>query len=100
VRRWATKYKTKFNEDPTVFSAYGYAIIDNFAKAASAAGPNLTVDSFIKAAESTAFPADMFGAPAQKFSSTFRLGNDQSRMAQIQNGRWTKVTDYLPVPKR
>jgi branched-chain amino acid transport system substrate-binding protein len=24
LRFWANKYKTKFNEDPTVFSAYGY----------------------------------------------------------------------------
>jgi branched-chain amino acid transport system substrate-binding protein len=48
--------------------------------------------------ESTKFPPDMFGAPAMSFSATKRLGNDQSRMAQIQNGRWMKVTDYLTVP--
>ena len=24
IRFWANKYKTKFNEDPTVFSVYGY----------------------------------------------------------------------------
>lgn len=98
VRFWASKYKTKFNEDPTVFSAYGYQIIENFAIAARAAGANLTTDSFVKAAETVNYPADFLGAPPMKFSSTFRLGNDQSRMAQIQNGRWTKVSDYLPVP--
>jgi ABC-type branched-subunit amino acid transport system substrate-binding protein len=49
MRFWANKYKTKFNEDPTVFSAYGYTIIDLFAKAAQKAGPNLSTDSFIKA---------------------------------------------------
>jgi hypothetical protein len=27
-----------------------------------------------------------------------RLGNERSRMAQIQNGRWVSITDYLPVP--
>lgn len=100
VKFWATKYKTKFNEDPTVFSAYGYAIIDNFAIAARAAGQNLTTEGFIKAAETTQFPADIFGSPPMKFRPDFRLGNDQSRMSQIQNGRWTKVTDYLPVPKQ
>jgi branched-chain amino acid transport system substrate-binding protein len=67
--------------------------------AARNAGPNLTVDSFIKSMESTKFPADMFGSPPFAFKPDFRLGNDQSRMSQIQNGRWTKVTDYLPVPK-
>jgi branched-chain amino acid transport system substrate-binding protein len=98
VRRWAAKYKTKFNEDPTVFSAYGYQIIENFAIAARQAGQNLTTDTFVKAAETVTFPADFLGAPPMKFKPDFRLGNDQSRMAQIQNGRWTKVSDYLPVP--
>jgi branched-chain amino acid transport system substrate-binding protein len=100
VRFWANKYKTKFNEDPTVFSAYGYTIVDTFATAARVAGPNLTTDTLIKAMESTTFPADMFGAPAMKFTSTFRLGNEQSRMAQIKDGRWVSMTDYLPVPGR
>jgi branched-chain amino acid transport system substrate-binding protein len=100
VRFWANKYKTKFNEDPTVFSAYGYTIIDTFAVAARVAGNNLTTDTFIKAMENTKFPADIFGSPPQSFTSTFRLGNDQSRMAQIKDGRWTTITEYLPVPAK
>ena len=51
IRFWATKYKTRFNEDPTVFSVYGYVILDQFIKAAQKAGPNLTTDSFVKAME-------------------------------------------------
>jgi branched-chain amino acid transport system substrate-binding protein len=46
LRFWANKYKTKFNEDPTVFSAYGYTIIDVFIRGAQKAGPNLSTDSF------------------------------------------------------
>jgi branched-chain amino acid transport system substrate-binding protein len=99
IRFWSTKYRTKFSEDPTVFSAYGYMIIDTFAIAARAAGPSLTVDSFIKAMETTKFPSDMFGSPPFQFKPDFRLGNDQSRLSQIQNGRWVKASDYLPVPK-
>src|SRR5512133_1557667 len=34
IRFWANKYKTKFNEDPAVFSVYGYTIIDAFVQAA------------------------------------------------------------------
>jgi len=98
VRFWANKYKTRFNEDPAVFSAYGYLIVDMFATAAQNAGPNLTADTFIKAMETTKFPSDMFGGPPQTFTPNKRLGNDQSRLSQIQNGRWVKVTDYLPVP--
>ena len=36
IRFWANKYKTKFNEDPTVFSVYGYSIINTFATVANA----------------------------------------------------------------
>jgi branched-chain amino acid transport system substrate-binding protein len=99
IRFWSTKYRTRFNEEPTVFSAYGYMIIDTFAVGARNAGPNLNIDSFIKSMETTKFPADMFGSPPFNFKPDYRLGNDQSRMSQIQNGRWVKVTDYLPVPK-
>jgi branched-chain amino acid transport system substrate-binding protein len=98
VRFWSNKYKTQFSEDPTVFSVYGYAIIDIFAIAARVAGPNLTTDTLIKAMETHQFPSDMHGLPPLKFSPTNRLGNEKSRLAQIQNGRWVSITDYLPVP--
>jgi branched-chain amino acid transport system substrate-binding protein len=94
VRFWATKYKTKFNEDPTVFSVYGYLIIDNFAKAASKAGANLTTDSFVKAMETMVIPPDIFGSAEQTFSATKRLGSNASRLSQLQDARWRVVADY------
>jgi len=99
IRFWSAKYRTKFNEEPTVFSAYGYTIIDTFAAAARVAGNTLNTDTFIKALETTKFPGDMFGSPPFNFKPDFRLGNDQSRMSQIKDGRWVPVSDYLPVPK-
>jgi hypothetical protein len=39
IRFWANKYKTKFNEDPTVFSVYGYNAIDAFAAASPQGRP-------------------------------------------------------------
>ncbi len=95
IRFWANKYKTKFNEDPTVFSAYGYIIIDQFIKAANKAGPNLTTDSFVKAMDTMVFEPDMFGSARSSYSPTKRLGNDQSRLSQIQGGKWVVVSDYL-----
>ena len=94
LRFWATKYKTKFNDDPTVFSAYGYAIMDAFAKAATKAGANLTTDSFIKAMDSMTIPADIFGSPEMTFTATKRLGSDASRLSQITDGKWKVVGDY------
>jgi branched-chain amino acid transport system substrate-binding protein len=95
VRFWANKYKTKFNEDPTVFSVYGYNAIDAFVRAAQKAGPNLTTDSFIKAMDTMVIPPDIFGSPEATFTATKRLGSDLSRLSQIQDGRWKVVSDYV-----
>lgn len=98
LRFWATKYKTKYNEDPTTFSAYGYTLLDAFIRAAQKAGPNLTTDSFIKAMDTMTIPADIFGAPEATFSPTKRLGNDAMRLSQIQDGRWKVVSEYVKPP--
>jgi len=95
IRFWATKYKTKFNEDPTVFSVYGYTIINSFARAAGKAGPNLTIDTFVKAMDGMTIPADMFGNPEGTFTATKRLGNNKSRLSQLQEARWKVVSDYI-----
>ena len=95
LRFWANKYKTKFSEDPTVFSVYGYLIIDTFARAATKAGANLNTETFIKAMDTMNIEPDMFGSPATSFSATKRLGNDLSRLSQIVDGRWKVVSDYV-----
>jgi branched-chain amino acid transport system substrate-binding protein len=95
VRDWTARYKELFKEDPGLFSAYGYVIADLFYQTVKRAGPNLTTDSFVKALESAPFPRDMFGSPEYKFTATQHLGNSQSRVSQIQNGKWVNITDYL-----
>ena len=94
LRFWATKYKTRFGDDPTVFSAYGYTIMDAFIKAAQKAGTNLTTDSFIKAMDTMSIPTDIFGSPPLTFTATKRLGSDASRLSQITDGKWKVVADY------
>mgnify|MGYP000937189956 CR=1 FL=1 len=95
LRFWANKYKTKFNEDPTVFSAYGYQIIDMFAQAATKAGANLTTDSFIKAMDTMTVPPDMFGSAQATYTATKRLGSNASRLSQITDGRWKVISEYV-----
>ena len=41
------------------------------------------------------FARDMFGSPEYKFTATQHLGNQKSRVSQIQNGKWVTITDYL-----
>ncbi len=95
IRFWANKYKTKFNEDATVFSVYGYIIITTFVNAANKAGKNLTTDSFIKVMDTLSVPTDIFGSAGMTFSPTKRLGSDASRLSQIQDGKWKVVGPYI-----
>lgn len=95
IRFWATKYKTKFNEDPTVFSAYGYLIIDAFARAASKAGANLNTETFIKAMDTMTIPPDIFGSAEMTFGPQKRLGSNASRLSQITDGKWKVISDYV-----
>ncbi|MDO8455648.1 MAG: ABC transporter substrate-binding protein [Burkholderiaceae bacterium] len=95
IRFWANKYKTKFNEDPTVFSVYGYTIINTFANAAGKAGKGLSTESFIKVMDTMSIPPDMFGSAPATFTATKRLGSDASRLSQIQDGKWKAVSEYF-----
>lgn len=95
VREWAGRYKERYKEDPAVFSAYGYQVVDLFAQIAAKAGPNLTTDTFIKTIEGFSSPRDMFGADSMTFSKTKHLGSNRARLSQIVNGKWTPLTDYI-----
>ncbi|MEX2198236.1 MAG: ABC transporter substrate-binding protein, partial [Burkholderiales bacterium] len=95
VREWAQRYKAKFNEDPAVFSAYGYTVIDIFKQVADKTGPKLTVDTFIDTLDNFTSPRDMFGGDSMSFSKTKRLGSNRARLSQIVNGKWTPITDYI-----
>jgi branched-chain amino acid transport system substrate-binding protein len=94
VRFWANKYKTRFGEDPTALSAYGYTVIDTFVRAAHKAGPRLDTDAFVKAMESLTIPPDLFGGPELSFGPKKRLGSDAARLSQLVDGRWRVVSDY------
>ena len=94
IRFWANKYKTMFNEDPTVFSAYGYGAVDSYLRAVENVNDTPTTETFIKAMDTMKIPPDIFGSPEMTFSPTKRLGNNISRMSQIQEGRWKVVSDY------
>ncbi|WP_326543447.1 ABC transporter substrate-binding protein [Pseudorhodoferax sp.] len=95
VRFWANKYKTRFNEDPTVFSVYGYSIIDQLIQALQKTGPNLTTDNFVKTMDTMRYEPDMFGSAGSSYSPTKHLGSTASRLSQLQDGRWKVVSDYV-----
>jgi branched-chain amino acid transport system substrate-binding protein len=92
---WMDAYKARFNEDADLWSVTGYLILDIFIKAAEKAGPNLTVDSYVKAMETLSYPRSYLGSPDYSWGPQKRLGNNQTRIAQIQSGRWNNVSDFL-----
>jgi hypothetical protein len=47
--------------------------------------------------ETTVFPADMFGDPEMRITKTNRLGMNEVRIAQIQNGRWKSISKYIEI---
>ncbi|MBK6296354.1 MAG: ABC transporter substrate-binding protein [Rhodoferax sp.] len=94
VRFWATKYSTKFNEDPSSISVFGYNAIDVFARAMQNAGERPNTSKLIRGMETIQVPSDMFGSPPMRFTPTRRLGSDAWRLSQIQDGRWKVVSDY------
>jgi branched-chain amino acid transport system substrate-binding protein len=94
IRFWANKYKTRFGEDPSMLSAYGYVIMDTFLQAVGNAGPQLTTESFARAMDGLVQPPNIFGSPEFRFSTARRLASKYSRLSQIQDGRWKVVNDY------
>ena len=92
---WMDTYKTRFNAEADLGAVFGWFLIDMFVKTAEKAGANLSTDSFVKALESSTFPRSFLGTPEISFGPQKRLGNNQARIAQIQNGRWVNVTDFV-----
>ncbi|MEN9317039.1 MAG: hypothetical protein RIS35_3432 [Pseudomonadota bacterium] len=94
LNEWMDAYKTRFKEDPDLYSVYGSLMVDMFAKAAEKAGPNLTIDALVKSLETNPYPRTFFGNPEISFSPTKRMGQDQARLAQIRNGRWANASEF------
>lgn len=92
---WIQRYQARFGVAPNVWSAMGYVIADLFVQAAEQAGPELTVEGFVSAMQSLNTEGDIFGGPAYRFTENDHLGNRSGRLAQIRDGRWHVLTDYL-----
>jgi len=45
--------------------------------------------------EAITLPTDIFGSPLMSFSATKRLGASDTRLSQIQDGKWRVVSDYM-----
>lgn len=92
---WIARYRQRYGAEPNVWSAMGYSIADLFIQAAQAAGRELTTERFVAAMEKLNTTRDFFGSPEYRFSAADHLGNRHGRLAQIRDGRWVILSDYL-----
>lgn len=94
---WIVRYREKFRAEPNTWDVFAWVGADLFVRALQAAGPQPTPQKVAAALEKLSTARDFFGSPPIAFSAGDHLALKQVRIAQIRNGRWENVTDYLPV---
>jgi branched-chain amino acid transport system substrate-binding protein len=95
VRKFVADYKAKYNVDPNIGAVYGYVAADLTAVGLKNAGPDLTLDSFVKGMEAIKGYKDIFNGPEANFGPNIRQGANSSFLAMVKGGRWTRVTQPL-----
>lgn len=94
---WIARYRKQFNTEPNTWDVYTWVGADLFVRALHAAGPQPTPQTVSAALERLQTTRDFFGSQPIALSPTDHLALRQVRIAQIRNGRWENVTDYLPI---
>lgn len=96
---WIMRYKEKFKAEPNTWDVYTWVGADLFVRALHAAGPQPTPQKVSAALEQLRTTRDFFGSQPIALSPSNHLALQQVRVAQIRNGRWENVTDYLPIAR-
>ncbi len=94
VKAWLKKWKTECKGLPWTSAAAAYNFISVVALGLEKAGRDLTMEKFIKGMESVAFQ-DIFGTPPTTFSATDHLMRRACFLAQVKNGKWVKISDWI-----
>lgn len=95
ARAWFDSYKERFNADPNIGAVYGQVAADLTVIGLDRAGPNLTLDSFVKGLESIKNYRDIFNGPEQSYGPDKHQGANSSFLAVVKGGRWVRLTDPL-----
>jgi branched-chain amino acid transport system substrate-binding protein len=96
---WIIRYRNKFKTEPNTWDVFAWVGADMFVRALHAAGPQPTPQKVAVALEQLQTPRNFFGSPPIALSAHDHLALRQVRIAQIRNGRWENVTDYLPIAR-
>lgn len=96
---WIERYRQKFATEPNTWSVMAYAGADLFVRAVRQAGPKADAAAVAKALERTNLAPDALGNPAFVLSAGDHLALRRVRVAQIRDGRWQIVSDFLAEGK-
>jgi ABC-type branched-subunit amino acid transport system substrate-binding protein len=94
-QRWIEAYKKRFGPEFDTSAAAGYIAGDLFLRGVENAGPNLTAASFSAGMERVKTTRDFFETAGFEFSKSNHMGSRKVRMAQIRDGKWLEISDYL-----
>jgi branched-chain amino acid transport system substrate-binding protein len=95
AQAWFDRYKDRYKVDPNIGAVYGHVAADLTVTALEKAGPELTLDSFVKAMESVKGYRDIFNGPEANFAPDKHQGASSSFLAVVKGGRWVRLTDPL-----
>lgn len=95
VQDWMKRFQAKYNSTASLYGAYAYSFVYIMAEGLKNAGPNLTVDSFIKGMEQVKGYKTLFGSEIN-FSPTNRLGANGAKFFQVVGGRWIDKGNLAP----
>jgi branched-chain amino acid transport system substrate-binding protein len=95
AQAWFDRYKERFKVDPNIGAVYGQVAADLTVTGLDRAGPDLTLESFVKGLESIKGYHDIFNGPEVNFGPDKHQGANSSFLAVVKGGRWVRVTDPL-----
>ncbi len=95
AQAWFDRYKDRYKAEPNIGAVYGHVAADLTVQGLEKAGPNLTLDSFVKGLESIKGYKDIFNGPEVSFGPDKHQGANSSFLAVVKGGRWVRVTDPL-----
>jgi branched-chain amino acid transport system substrate-binding protein len=95
AQQWFDRYKERYKVDPNIGAVYGHVAADLTVTALEKSGPELTLDTFVKALESIHGYHDIFNGPEVTFGPDKHQGASSSFLAVVKGGRWVRVTDPL-----
>jgi branched-chain amino acid transport system substrate-binding protein len=95
AQAWFDRYKERFKVDPNIGAVYGQVAADLTVTGLDRAGPDLTLENFVKGLESIKGYHDIFNGPQQNFGPDKHQGANSSFLAVVKGGRWVRLTDPL-----